>query len=181
MATQPRFDTRSPSTDGRNGGDGGEVQDRRYDTVRVEPDAVRLPQDDRLVRDLLKQLASEGGDLVRSEMALARLEVREMAREMALGSAKVGGAIALALAGSLALMAAAIIGLGYVLGGGGGMYALAALIVGAVVLLVGGVLARSGMQALKNPPKPEETARTMKDNRAWAAREAREFKEEIRS
>jgi uncharacterized membrane protein YqjE len=169
MATQPRFDTSTVTPDVHRGdGDGR----------RVQHDGRHADQDERQMRDLLKQLAGEGGDLVRNEIALAKLEIRDMAREMAIGSAKVGAAIALALAGALSLIAAAIIGLGTLLDG---RYALSALIVGAVVLLVGGLLARSGMASLKNPPKPEETARTMQDNKAWAAREVREFKDEIRS
>jgi hypothetical protein len=130
---------------------------------------------------LLKQLAAEGGDLVRNEMALAKLEMRDMARELAADSAKLGGAIGIALAGALALLAAAVIGLGSLLGGLGGHYALAALIIGGLLLLVGGVMARSGLAGLKNPPKPEQTVRSVQTTREWASREAREFKDEIRS
>jgi hypothetical protein len=155
MATRPRFDTRPVHGDGAG-------------STRDEPQ----------MRDLLRQLAGEGGDLLRNEMALAKLEMRGMAREIALDSARVGGALALAFVGALALVAAAIIGLGTLLGG---MYALAALIVGVVFLLTGGILARSGIAGLKNPPKPEETARSMRRNREWASQEIQQFKEEIRS
>ncbi|CAN5633166.1 hypothetical protein BH23GEM9_BH23GEM9_05820 [soil metagenome] len=156
MATQPRFDTQSVhSTNG-----------------------PRTDSDEPQMRTLLKQLASEGGDLVRSEMALAKLEMREMGRELALDSVKLAGAIGLALIGVLALLAAAIIGLGNLLGG---LYALSALIIGALMLITGGVLARTAIAGLKNPPKPEETVRSLQRNKEWAAREVREFKEEIRS
>jgi hypothetical protein len=130
------------------------------------------------VGDLLKQLAGQSGDLVRNEMALAKLEMRDMARQLARDSAKVGAAIALAAVGGLALVAAAIIALGNLLNG---MYALSALIIGVLFLVVGAVMARSGMEGLKSPPKPDETVRTMQENKEWASREAREFKEEIRS
>jgi hypothetical protein len=133
------------------------------------------------VRDLLKQLAGEGGDLVRNEMALAKLEMREMARELAVDTAKVAGALGLALAGALALLAAAVAGLGYALGGLGSHYALSALIVGAVMLIIGGLMARNGIAGLKNPPKPDQTVRSVQTTKEWAGREAREFKEEIRT
>jgi hypothetical protein len=131
--------------------------------------------------DLLKQLASEGGDLVRSELALAKLEMRDMAREVALDTAKLAGALGLALTGGLALLAAAVIGLGNLLGGFGRHYALSALIIGGVMLLIGGLLARTGMAGLRNAPKPEQTVRSVQETKDWAGREARQFKEEIRS
>jgi hypothetical protein len=131
--------------------------------------------------DLLKQLAAEGGDLVRGELALAKLEMRDMAREVALDTAKLAGALGLALAGGLVLLAAAVIGLGNMLGGFGRHYALSALIIGGVMLLIGGLLARTGMAGLRNPPKPDETVRSVQETKEWAGREARQFKEEIRS
>lgn len=169
MATKPRFDTRSVPTD---------VRHVEHDGRHTGLDGRRVDPMEPQMSDLLKQLASEGGDLVRNEMALAKLEMRDMARQLAMDSAKLGAAVALAMTGALALVAAAIIALGNALGF---QYALAALIVGVVILLIGGVLAWSGIQGMKNPPKPEETVRTMQENREWAAREAREFKEEIRS
>lgn len=151
---------------------------------RIDPHTSRADaplitrQDEPQLRELLKQLASEGSDLMRNEMALAKLEMRDMAREVALDSAKLAGALGLALTGALALLAAAIIGLGYLLDG---RFGLSALIMGAVMLVIGGVLARGGMAGLRNVPKPEQTVRTMQQNKAWASRELKEFKEEIRS
>jgi hypothetical protein len=156
MATQHTLDGRTGSGDGR--------------LVAVEGE----PQ----MRELLKQLASDGGDLVRNEIALAKLEMRDMAREVALDSARLGVAVALAMTGALALVAALIIGLGNLLDG---RYALSALIVGVVVLAIGGLLARSGVAGLKNAPRPDQTARSVKETKEWASREARQFKEEIRS
>jgi uncharacterized membrane protein YqjE len=130
------------------------------------------------IRDLLKQLATQGTDLVRGEVALAKLELRDMARDMAFASAKVAGALVLVLAGALALLAAAIIGLGNLLNG---QYALSALIISVVVLVIGGILARAGIAGLRNPPRPDQTVASLKRDRAWAGREAREFRDEIRS
>jgi uncharacterized membrane protein YqjE len=131
------------------------------------------------IRDLLKQLATQGTDLVRGEVSLAKLELRDMARQVAVDAAKLPEPlVALAFAGALALVAAAVIGLGVLLDG---RYALSALIVGAVVLAVGGVLARAGMAGLTSPPKPEATVESVKESGEWARQEAREFRDEIRS
>jgi hypothetical protein len=155
MATQKRMDPRLVRTDG-------------------QPSADSEPQ----LRDLLRQLAAEGSALLRNEMALAKLEMREMGRELAIDSAKVATALALALVGGLAVTTAAIIALGNLLGG---MYALSALIIGVVLLAAGAIFARSGIAGLKKPPRPEQTVQTMKDNREWARDEVQHFKEEIRS
>jgi hypothetical protein len=144
----------------------------------VQADGRHNGAEEPQMRDLLKQLAAEGTNLVRSEVALAKLEMRDMAREVALDSAKLAAAIGIAIVGALALVAAAIIGLGNLLDG---RYALAALIIGALMLAVGGALAAAGMRGLKNVPRPQETVRSLRRDREWAAREAREFKEEIRS
>jgi uncharacterized membrane protein YqjE len=157
MATQPRIDRSDGPTPGP--------------MISTEPE----PQ----MRALLKQLASEGGDLVRGEMALAKLEMRDMARQLAADSAKVAASIALAMTGGLALLAAAIIGLGNLLDG---RYALSALIIGVAILLIGGIMARAGIAGLKdNNHRPEETVRSLKRDKEWATRELQEFKEEVRS
>jgi hypothetical protein len=154
----------------------------RVDRVDIRRDGSKVPlittDEEPQLRELLKQLASESSDLMRNEMALAKLEVRDMAREVALDSAKLAAAIGLALAGALALMAAAVIGLGHLLDG---RFGLSALIIGALMLLIGGLMARGGIQGLKQMPKPEQTVRSMKTNKEWASREIQDFKEEIRS
>jgi uncharacterized membrane protein YqjE len=147
----------------------------RFDPQIVRSDGGRSATDEPQMRDLLKQLAGEGTDLVRNEIALAKLE---MAREVAADSAKVAAALGIALVGTLALVAAAIIGLGNLLDG---RYALSALIVGVVMVAIGGVLASVGIKGLKNAPRPDETKRSLQRDKEWASREARQFKEGIRS
>jgi uncharacterized membrane protein YqjE len=150
----------------------------RIDPTIVRTDDGRGVSDEPQMRDLLKQLAGEGTDLVRNEISLAKLEMREMAREVALDSAKLAAALGLALIGVLALLAAAIIGLGNVLDG---RYALSALIIGVIMVAIGGVLASAGIKGLKNVPQPDATKRSLQRDKEWASREAREFKEGIRS
>ena len=134
--------------------------------------------DERGTRDLLKQLANEGSELFRNEMSLAKLEMRDMAREVALDSAKLGSALGLALIGGLALVTAAIIGLGHLLDG---RFGLSALIIGVLFLVVGGFMAKAGIDGLKERSGPEQTIQSLKRDKEWARREVREFKEEIRS
>jgi uncharacterized membrane protein YqjE len=148
---------------------------------RTEVNVVRTDgrgADEPQLSELLKRLAGEGTALVRSEISLAKLEMREMAREVVLDSAKLAGAIGLAMVGLLALVTAAIIGLGNLLDG---RFGLAALIVGVILLVIGGGLAAAGIKGLKDVSKPEETMRSLQRDRAWAAQEAREFRDEIRS
>jgi uncharacterized membrane protein YqjE len=171
MANSNRIRTRIETTDGR--------RVDSTDARRVERiDGSDVARDEPAIRDLLKQLAAQSSDLVRGEVSLAKLELRDMARQVAVDAAKLGAAVALAFAGALALVAAAVIGLGVLLDG---RYALSALIVGAVVLAVGGVLARAGMAGLTSPPKPEATVESVKESGEWARQEAREFRDEIRS
>jgi hypothetical protein len=158
--------------------------DNRLERQIVRTDGRTVPADGRdlatepQISELLKQLAGESGNLVRNEMALAKLEVREMVRQLAVDAAKVGAAIALAATGGLALVAAAVIAVGNLLGG---MYAVSALIIGVLLLAIGGILAKNGVDGLKRPQKPEETARTMRQNKEWASREVRDFKQEMKS
>lgn len=137
-----------------------------------------MPSTEPQVTDLIRQLGREGGDLVRSEVALAKLEMREVARQVAVESAKVFAAIALAATGVLALVAAAVIGLGNLLDG---RYALAALIVGVVLAAIGGILANNGINGLKQDTSPDQTVDSLKATGRWAGDEFREFKDEIRS
>jgi hypothetical protein len=179
MAQQSRMDMDAPSNAGHDGRlDGRTVvherslhTEQQLRTVGAEP----------AMSELLKQLAAEGGELVRSELALAKLEMRDMGRELAADSAKVGAAVGLAIGGAFVLLAAAVIGLGAALGGLAGHYALSALIIGGVMLLVGGLMARSGIAGLKHPPKPEQTVESVQETKDWASREVRQFRQEIRS
>lgn len=130
------------------------------------------------VGDLIRQLATDSSTLVRNELALAKLEMRDMARQIALDAGKLFGALTLVMAGMLALLAAAIVALGNALDGN---YALSALIIGVVILVIGGLLARGGIAGLKRGHTPEQTVATLRSTRDWASDEIRDFKEEIRS
>lgn len=139
----------------------------------ITPSAADAPS----MTGLLKRLGNEAGELVRAEVALAKLEFRELARQTALDGVKVGAAAALALVGVVALVSAGVLALGDLLGG---RYALAALLVGLVLLVVGGLLARSGIRSMARAAAPGAALASLKEDRRWAAGELQGLRQELR-
>jgi uncharacterized membrane protein YqjE len=139
-----------------------------------------LRQDtDASIRDLLRQLADDGSSLVRSEIDLAKVELKESGRQFALDGVKIVAAASIAWIGLLAVVAAAVIGLGTALGG---MYWLAALIIGALFLVIGGVLAKLGIDGMKkNSVAPETAMRSIRRDREMVQRELRDMRDGLRS
>jgi uncharacterized membrane protein YqjE len=136
-------------------------------------------QTDASMRDLLRQLADDGADLVRGEIALAKLEMKETARSFALDAVKLAAALALAWVGGLALTAFLIIGLGNLMGGA---YWASALIVGVVLLAIGGLMAQRGIAGLQgNSIKPDATVESLQEDKRWASQEVRGLKESLKS
>jgi hypothetical protein len=126
---------------------------------------------------LLRQLGADGSALLRSEIALAKLEAREVARAAALEGVKVGAAVSLLAIGALALVAWLILGIGNLIGD---HYATAAAIIGLIFVAVGGVLAKRGTQGLRSGAlKPDATLQTLQEDKAWAAQQLKEFKAEV--
>lgn len=120
-------------------------------------------RDQRSLGDLFSELSRETSALVREELALAKAELSQKAAGvgMDLGFLAAGGAVA--YAGLLALIAAVILVLGLVIP----MW-LSALLVGAVVAAVGGVLVRMGLTRLKQrEPMPEQTMQTLREDKEW--------------
>jgi uncharacterized membrane protein YqjE len=107
---------------------------------------------DRPVGDLVQQLSQQTAALVRQEMRLAQVELQEKGKRAGIGAGMFGGAGLVALYGVGALIAAAILLIGTALEPW-----LAAVIVGAVLLAVAGVLALLGRKQVDRatPPKPE--------------------------
>lgn len=80
-------------------------------------------------------------------------------------AAFLGGAIA--YAGFLAIVAAAVLLLGKAVD-----WWLAALIVGVLVAIIGGILIKMGLDQLKQTsPAPEQTIETLKEDKEWAKRQ----------
>jgi len=118
---------------------------------------------------LLADLARDLSLLVRQEMALARAEIVDKFGELGIGASLVGVAGALAFAGLLYLMAAAMIGLAMVVP----LWA-AALIVGGVALLIAGGLAMVGRAKIRaNNLVLVRTVKTLRDDAIWAREQMR--------
>lgn len=129
------------------------------------------------VTTLLRQLGTDTTTLLRNEIALAKLEAQEMARTAAMEGARVGAAIALAAVGGLTLVAWLVLVLGDLLGG---HYATATAIVGILLLGIGSILARKGVQGLRSGAlKPAGTIETLQEDKRWAAEQIREFRHEL--
>jgi hypothetical protein len=114
--------------------------------------------------DLFGRLSGDLSDLIRSEMELARVEVREEAAKAGRAAGLLGaGGVAAYLALTLVAMAAAW-GLAELVDAGW-----AFLIVGVVVAAVAAVLIAAGRNRLRQVrPVPEETVETLKEDARWA-------------
>jgi uncharacterized membrane protein YqjE len=113
--------------------------------------------------DLFGDLAAEMSNLVRQEVALARVEISQKAKYAGrnIGYLVVGGAVA--YAALLAVLAALIMLLDKVMPAWG-----AALLVGVVVAAIGWLLVGKAMSALQQMEvTPRETVETLKEDAAW--------------
>jgi uncharacterized membrane protein YqjE len=115
--------------------------------------------EDRSVGELVNQLSQQTSTLVRQELRLAQTELQEKGKRVRIGAGMFGGAGLVALYGVGALVAAAIIGIGTLLEPW-----IAAVIVGAVLLAVAGVLALGGRKQVERgtPPLPEQAIESAK-------------------
>jgi hypothetical protein len=110
--------------------------------------------------ELLGQLANNSAALVRDEIALARQEMGEKVKSFRSGV--VTGAV-VGLIAVLTLTAAAVIGLAHLMDAG-----YAALIVGGVLAIVGGIVVFTGLNRLKQTSlKPEQTIETLEEDKEW--------------
>jgi uncharacterized membrane protein YqjE len=107
---------------------------------------------DRSVGDLVERLSQQTATLVRDEMRLAQAELQQKGKRAGLGAGMFGGAGLVALYGVGALVAAAILLIGTALEPW-----IAAVIVGAALLAVGGLLTLMGKKQIDRatPPRPE--------------------------
>lgn len=123
----------------------------------------KIAAEERSLGDLFSELAAETGTLVRQEVALAQVELTQKATSVGkdIGFLVVGGAVG--YAALLAFIAAAIIGLAYVVP----VWA-AALIVGAIVGIVAFLMISTALKSLKNTElAPRETVKSLKEDAEW--------------
>jgi membrane protein len=117
------------------------------------------PTDDRTVAQLISEASEQVSRLVREEMQLVAVELRQKGAHLGAGAGLVGIAGVLAFYGGGALVACAVLALALVLAPW-----LAALLVGAVVLLIAGVLALMGKKQVQAavPPVPENAVTSVR-------------------
>jgi hypothetical protein len=126
-------------------------------------------RDNRSLGELFSELAQETSTLVRQEVNLAKTEMSQKASSAGkhVGVLAAGGA--LAYAGLLAILAGIIALLNDVM-----PLWVAALLVGIVVAVVGYLLIRRGLDALKREGfTPRETIETLKEDQEWAKDQTR--------
>jgi hypothetical protein len=122
-------------------------------------------RDERSLGQLFGDLSRQLSTLVRQEIDLARTETTQRVTAVTRDAALIGAGAALGYAGLLFLLAALV-----ALFIQAGLDAwLAALLVGAATLAVGGALAWRGREGLRTTSVvPERTIETLKDDAEWA-------------
>jgi uncharacterized membrane protein YqjE len=108
---------------------------------------------DRSVSELVQELSRQTQTLVRQELALAQVELKEKGKRAGIGAGLFGGSGLFALYGLGALVATAILALATAVDPW-----LAALIVAVVLFAIAGVLALTGKKQVDEatPPAPEQ-------------------------
>lgn len=121
------------------------------------------PKIDRSIATLLSDLAGETILLLRQELALVRAELHEKMSRVGQGATALGAGAMIAYSGWLALVAAMILALMLVWPAW-----LAALVVGAVIVIVGIVLMLIGRSRLDTEKLvPKRTLRTLREDEEW--------------
>ena len=119
------------------------------------------------VGELVGQLVDETRTLIRQEVQLAKTELSQKTSEITNAAIFLAAGGLVAFIGVLGLVAAAIIGLGQVIP----MW-LSALIIGAAILIVGGILLFAGIGKIKDATKPpEQTIQSLKEDKEFVQRE----------
>jgi uncharacterized membrane protein YqjE len=155
---------------------------REQNEIRVERNAdIAAPRQvegaEPSIGELLRRVTNDSGELVRQEIALAKVEMRQSLSMLAQDATKASIGLGLALVGVLALATFLITGLGSLLDG---RYWLSALIIGVIFLAIGIVLARNALADIKRRGiVPDQTTESLRRDAAWAKREAGEVKREL--
>lgn len=140
-------------------------------------------RDGRSTADLLRALSSEGSELVRQELALARAELNEKLDlfQSRLTSMAVGGALLLAallfflwaVNSGLTALLAQVVSLEIAVW-------LSPLLLAGVLALVGrGMMSSAARDMKKEGVTPSRTKKTLEADTRWARNKAREMKEEM--
>jgi xanthine/uracil permease len=122
---------------------------------------MRDAEDDRSIGTLLGDLGRQVSTIVRKEIELARVEITSAVGRMGQAAAMTAAGGALIYAGLLVVLGAIV----FALIDAGLDPWLAALIVGAVALVVGGIVTSMGVQRIRSTEiAPKQTAETVREN-----------------
>ena len=124
-------------------------------------------QGERPLSDVLKDIIGNVQEMVRSEVRLARVELREEASQSAGAAKLIGIGAGLALFGSAFLLVTVALLLALVMPAW-----LATLIVGAALVLPGVLLLGKGRAEFR-VPRPRKTIETVKENVEWMKNQTR--------
>lgn len=121
-------------------------------------------QESQSIGQLLNEATQDISELVRKEMQLAKVELREEATKASKAGAKVGAAGVIGYLALLLASFAVVWGLAEVLSAGW-----AFLIVAVVYAIVAAVLFATGRKQLRTiSPMPRQTMETLKEDASWA-------------
>jgi uncharacterized membrane protein YqjE len=114
---------------------------------------------DRPLGELVERLAEQTRNLVRQELRLAELELKEKSKHAGIGIGVIGAAGIIALFGAACLVACLVLALATAIAAWA-----AALVVGLVLLAAAGVLAMTGKRQVDEaiPPRPERAVESVK-------------------
>jgi uncharacterized membrane protein YqjE len=128
------------------------------------PSEISAQAEDASFGELVGRLSSDLSDLIRSEMELARIEVKEEVGKAGRAAGMLGSGGLLAYLALTMLAMAAAWGLAEVVEPGW-----AFLIVGVIVAAAAAVLIVAGRNRLREvDPVPQETVETLKEDARWA-------------
>ncbi|WIG95560.1 phage holin family protein [Myxococcus sp. SDU36] len=123
---------------------------------------------------LFSEFTEQARRLVRAEVSLARTELRTEAKKASAGAGLLAGGGVVLLLGAITFVAFLVAVLALALP----LWA-SALIVAAVLLAVGGAIAWSGLQRMKQVHRPERTIQTLKEDGQWASKTAHSMKSQM--
>jgi membrane protein len=128
--------------------------------LRDHPEG-QAPLSEASVSELVQRASQQTAELVRQEMQLAQAELKQKGRQAGIGAGMFGAAGLIAFFGLAALVAAAILGLSEAVDPW-----LAAIIVGAVLLVVAGIVALVAKNRTQEalPAKPEQAMASVHDD-----------------
>lgn len=156
MSTQPGRDGRIHTAGNGNARSQAHAQPNTPYTS-VAPDAY----DDATIGQLLKQLMREGSALVTNEVALAKSEAREAMEQTREGALAISAGGLVAFSGFIVLLLAAVYGLSTVMAPWA-----AALIVGALVTVIGAVMVSAGKRKFTAEAlRPDHTMNSLHKDR----------------